>query len=73
MVAKWWDKKGNTVRRARKADLLAVQRFHDWREQGVPFVVTSSEAHRLTNGKVGVQDDHWTALSLVLVAKRFVR
>ncbi len=50
-----WTDKGVKVVRMTKIQMKKAQALiDDWRASGVPFWVTAYEAHRLTDGVVGV-------------------
>ena len=57
---------------SKKQGLQALKLMRTWREAGVPDLITSYEAHRLTDGKVGKADKS-TAMRLVDVALKAVK
>lgn len=46
----------------------AMRQLSSWRREDVPLLVTAHEAHRLSNGLIGTEDDHATPISLARVA-----
>ena len=57
---------------SKKQGLKAFQLMQEWREAGVPDLITSYEAHRLTNGKVGKANNS-RAMRLVDVALKAIK
>ena len=57
---------------SKKQGLKAFQLMQTWREAGVPDLITSYEAHRLTSGKVGKANNS-SAMRLVDVALKAIK
>ena len=57
---------------SKKQGLKAFQLMQTWREAGVPDLITSYEAYRLTSGKVGKANNS-SAMRLVDVALKAVK
>ena len=58
----------------KRARVKAIAIFDKWRGEGVPLVITASEAHHLTGGLVGVPYDspkRNDALNLSSVAVKY--
>lgn len=51
------------------ARIRAASRYAEWRAEGVPSAVTSHEAWRLSEGRVGIEGNHTDRLNLSRVAQ----
>lgn len=61
---------------SKKQGLKALEILNAWKAEGVPELITSFEAHRLTEGKVGVpytHKRHNEPMRLIEVALRYVK
>lgn len=73
LVAKRRENQVASKKGSRKAKASAFDLWKSWTTAGVPDLITSHEAHRLTSGKIGEQGDHSSPLQTKLVAVAAVK